>query len=51
MVHPSGKQLSIVARTYYEYLLDAAKKFVEQNTAFAWGTFDQHQPSEVVIAE
>ncbi|QLE55535.1 LysR family transcriptional regulator [Nostoc sp. TCL26-01] len=30
MVHPSGKQLSIVARTYYEYLLDAAKKFVEQ---------------------
>ena len=30
MVYPSGKQLSIVARTYYEYLLDAAKKFVEQ---------------------
>lgn len=51
MVHPSGKQLSIVARTYYEYLLDAAKKFVEQNTAFAWGTFDQHQPSKVVTAE
>jgi LysR family transcriptional regulator, low CO2-responsive transcriptional regulator len=30
MVHPAGKQLSIVARTYYEYLLNAAKKFVEQ---------------------
>lgn len=30
MVYPAGKQLSIVARTYYEYLLDAAKKFVEQ---------------------
>lgn len=31
MVYPAGKQLSIVARTYFEYLLDAAKKFVEQN--------------------
>ncbi|MBD2343737.1 LysR family transcriptional regulator [Anabaena subtropica] len=30
MVYPAGKQLSIVARTYYEYLLDAAKKFVGQ---------------------
>ncbi|YAF98261.1 MAG: LysR substrate-binding domain-containing protein [Nodularia sp. CChRGM 3473] len=30
MVHPSGKQLSIVARTYYEYLLEAAKKFVKE---------------------
>lgn len=30
MVHPSGKQLSIVARTYYEYLLEAAKQFGEQ---------------------
>jgi LysR family transcriptional regulator, low CO2-responsive transcriptional regulator len=30
MVHPSGKQLSIVARAYYEYLLEAAKKIVEQ---------------------
>ncbi len=28
--YPSGKQLSIVARTYYEYLLEAAKKFVEE---------------------
>ncbi|GAB1537946.1 LysR family transcriptional regulator [Scytonema sp. NUACC21] len=29
MVYPAGKQLSIVARTYFEYLLDAAKKFAE----------------------
>ncbi|WP_414577080.1 LysR substrate-binding domain-containing protein [Anabaena sp. CCY 9402-a] len=33
MVYPAGKQLSIVARTYYEYLLDAAKQFVEQTVA------------------
>lgn len=32
MVYPGGKQLSIVARTYYEYLLDAAKKIVALNT-------------------
>ncbi|MEH2274970.1 MAG: LysR substrate-binding domain-containing protein [Nostoc sp.] len=31
MVYPGGKQLSIVARAYYEYLLAAAKNFVEQN--------------------
>jgi LysR family transcriptional regulator, low CO2-responsive transcriptional regulator len=30
MVYPSGKQLSIVARTYFEYLLEAAKKFAEK---------------------
>lgn len=30
IVHPSGKQLSIVARTYYEYLLGAAKRIVEE---------------------
>ncbi|MEA5583052.1 LysR substrate-binding domain-containing protein [Nodularia harveyana UHCC-0300] len=34
MVHPPGKQLSIVARTYYEYLLEAAQKFAEE-TGFA----------------
>lgn len=33
IAHPSGKQLSIVARTYYEYLLDAAKKIVEEEIA------------------
>ncbi len=33
MVYPSGKQLSIVARTYFEYLLDAAKEIVEQTLA------------------
>ncbi|TAE58022.1 MAG: LysR family transcriptional regulator, partial [Nostocales cyanobacterium] len=30
IAHPTGKQLSIVARTYYDYLLDAAKKIVDQ---------------------
>jgi len=30
MVHPAGKQLSIIAHTYYEYLLEAAKKITEQ---------------------
>ncbi len=30
IVHPSGKQLSIVARTYYDYLVDAAQKFIEK---------------------
>ncbi|MGJ5674385.1 MAG: LysR substrate-binding domain-containing protein [Nostochopsis sp.] len=33
MVYPSGKQLSIVARTYFEYLLDAAKEIVEQTVS------------------
>ncbi|MGI2908236.1 LysR substrate-binding domain-containing protein [Tolypothrix sp. VBCCA 56010] len=31
MVYPNGKQLSIVARTYFEYLLDAANKMVESS--------------------
>jgi LysR family transcriptional regulator, low CO2-responsive transcriptional regulator len=30
MVHPPGKQLSIIALTYYDYLLEAAKKINEQ---------------------
>jgi len=30
MVYPAGKQMSVVARTYFEYLLDAAKQIVEQ---------------------
>ncbi|MBK1988058.1 LysR family transcriptional regulator [Sphaerospermopsis aphanizomenoides BCCUSP55] len=33
IAHPAGKQLSIVARTYYQYLLDAAKKIVEESIA------------------
>lgn len=33
IAHPAGKQLSIVARTYYDYLLDAAKKIVENEIA------------------
>ncbi|MFM6025374.1 MAG: LysR substrate-binding domain-containing protein [Dolichospermum sp.] len=30
IVYPAGKQLSIIAHTYYEYLLDAAKKITEK---------------------
>ncbi|WP_353929291.1 LysR substrate-binding domain-containing protein [Okeanomitos corallinicola TIOX110] len=33
IAHPAGKHLSIVARTYYDYLLDAAKKIVENEIA------------------
>ncbi len=33
LVHPAGKQLSIVARTYYDYLIEAAQQFVEKTTA------------------
>jgi LysR family transcriptional regulator, low CO2-responsive transcriptional regulator len=32
MIYPNGKQLSIVARTYCDYLFDAAKQFVEKST-------------------
>lgn len=31
MVYPAGKQLSVVARTYFEYLMDAAKQIGEQS--------------------
>ena len=31
VVHPSGKQLSIVASTYYEYLLDAVKQIRDES--------------------
>lgn len=31
MVYPAGKQMSVVARTYFEYLLEAAKQIVETN--------------------
>ena len=30
MVYPAGKQMSVVARTYFDYLLNAAKQIVEQ---------------------
>jgi len=33
IVYPSGKQLSIVARTYYQYLQEAGKKIIEQEMA------------------
>ncbi|WP_373528977.1 LysR substrate-binding domain-containing protein [Nostoc sp.] len=40
MVYPSGKQLSIVARVYYDYLLAAAKNIVEQNAVTAFSTLE-----------
>lgn len=33
IAYPAGKQLSIVARTYYQYLLDAAKRIEEKEIA------------------
>lgn len=44
MVYPSGKQLSIVARTYFEYLLDAAKQIVEQT---AVSSSEKHEESGI----
>lgn len=32
IVHPSGKQLSIVARTYLDYLIDAVQQFADTNS-------------------
>ncbi|MEC4813687.1 MAG: LysR substrate-binding domain-containing protein [Scytonema sp. PMC 1069.18] len=34
MVYPAGKQLSIVARTYFEYLLEAAQQFADKTNDF-----------------
>ncbi|MEO1372964.1 MAG: LysR substrate-binding domain-containing protein [Cyanobacteria bacterium J06635_10] len=34
MVYPNGKQLSIVARTYFEYLLEAAKQFATETALY-----------------
>ncbi|MER3492098.1 MAG: LysR family transcriptional regulator [Mastigocladus sp. ERB_26_2] len=44
MVYPSGKQLSIVARTYFEYLLDAAKQIVERT---AVSSSEKHEESGI----
>ncbi|MEM9922184.1 MAG: LysR substrate-binding domain-containing protein [Cyanobacteria bacterium P01_D01_bin.50] len=35
MVYPNGKQLSIVARTYFEYLLEAAKQFASETSLYS----------------
>jgi DNA-binding transcriptional LysR family regulator len=32
MVYPAGKQLSVVARTYFDYLIDAANQISAQTT-------------------
>jgi len=42
MVHPAGKQLSVVARTYAEYLLDAAKEFVAQTPTSNGEELEKH---------
>ena len=34
MVYPNGKQLSIVGRTYFEYLLEAAKQFATETALY-----------------
>lgn len=34
MVYPNGKQLSIVGRTYFEYLLEAAKQFASETSLY-----------------
>ncbi|NJM19206.1 MAG: LysR family transcriptional regulator [Richelia sp. SL_2_1] len=34
MVYPNGKQLSIVARAYFEYLLEAAKQFASETALY-----------------
>ncbi|MBD2567055.1 LysR family transcriptional regulator [Anabaena lutea] len=47
MVYPSGKQLSIVARTYYEYLLEAAKKIVEHEVITSVPQQTLHSKSEI----
>ncbi len=40
MVYPSGKQLSIVARAYYDYLLAAAKDIVQQNATYSYSAVE-----------
>jgi len=37
MVYPNGKQLSIVARAYFEYLLEAAKQFASETVLYGNG--------------
>lgn len=37
MVYPNGKQLSIVARAYFEYLLEAAKQFSSETALYGNG--------------
>ncbi|BAZ47546.1 transcriptional regulator LysR family protein [Nostoc sp. NIES-4103] len=48
MVHPAGKQLSIVARTYYEYLLEAAKQFVQPTNFSTFNTAESSQQNAEV---
>lgn len=43
MVYPAGKQLSIVARTYFEYLLEAAKQFSDQTLDFSYAVVKESE--------
>jgi DNA-binding transcriptional LysR family regulator len=33
VIHPTGKQLSVVAKTFFEYLLDEGKRVAEETAA------------------
>lgn len=41
MVYPTGKQLSIVARTYFEYLLESAKQFSDRTLDFSYAVVNE----------
>ncbi|KYC39446.1 LysR family transcriptional regulator [Scytonema hofmannii PCC 7110] len=43
MVYPAGKQLSIVARTYFEYLLEAAKQFSDRTVDFSYTVVNESE--------
>jgi LysR family transcriptional regulator, low CO2-responsive transcriptional regulator len=43
MVYPTGKQLSIVARTYFEYLLESAKQFSTQTIDYSYAVVNEKE--------
>ncbi|MUG94744.1 LysR family transcriptional regulator [Scytonema sp. UIC 10036] len=43
MVYPTGKQLSIVARTYFEYLLESAKQYSAQTVDFSYAVVNESE--------
>ncbi|MEB3831257.1 LysR family transcriptional regulator [Phormidium sp. CCY1219] len=40
-IYPTGKQLSVVARTFCDYLLNEGRQIIEQTTNFKQTAFDQ----------
>ncbi|MBW4518421.1 MAG: LysR family transcriptional regulator [Scytolyngbya sp. HA4215-MV1] len=46
LIYPSGKQLSIIARTFFDYLLTEGKEIAEQ-TVFAWQNHPDSQSEGV----